>query len=61
MTDRPTLSSEDQARVDQYLRSEKHQVQRRPFKPWRLLFLLIAFLTALSGVCYWVAVDHGVL
>ncbi len=42
------LSSEDQAKVDHYLSAPQHQVQRQPFRPWRLLAVLLAAVIALG-------------
>jgi Protein of unknown function (DUF3094) len=37
MNEKRQLNSEDQARVDEYLRSGYNDVERKPFRPWRLL------------------------
>ena len=42
------LSPEDQQRVDQYLSAPQHQVERQPFRPWRLLLLTIGTVIALG-------------
>ena len=42
------LSPEDQAKVNQYLGAPQHQVQRQPFRPWRLLAILLAAVVALG-------------
>ncbi len=42
------LSPDDQARVDQYLSAPQHQVQRRPFKPWRLLLIILTIVAGLG-------------
>lgn len=44
------LSPEDQAKVDQYLSAPQHQVPRQPFRPWRLLALLLLVVIALGGL-----------
>ena len=44
------LSEEDQARVDEYLSSPVHQVERKPFRPLLLLFWLWVVVAALGGV-----------
>ena len=36
------LSPEDQQRVDQYLSAPQHQVERKPFRVWLLLSVIIA-------------------
>jgi hypothetical protein len=42
------LSPEDQQRVEQYLSAPQHQVQRKPFRPWFLLLLVIAVTIGLG-------------
>lgn len=42
------LKPEDQKRVDQYLSAPQHQVERRPFRPWLLLALVLAVVIALG-------------
>ncbi|MBD9485390.1 DUF3094 domain-containing protein [Pseudomonas sp. PDM14] len=42
------LSPEDQQRVDQYLSAPQHQVERQPFKVWRLLLVVIAAVIVLG-------------
>ncbi|MCY1510218.1 hypothetical protein D9M68_445890 [compost metagenome] len=42
------LSPDDQKRVDQYLSAPQHQVQRQPFKVWRLLLIIFAVVIGLG-------------
>jgi len=42
------LSPEDQQKVDQYLSSPVHQVQRAPFKPWLMMGALLAVVIGLG-------------
>jgi hypothetical protein len=42
------LSPEDQQRVEQYLSAPQHQVERQPFRPWRLLLIVIALTIGLG-------------
>lgn len=42
------LSSEDQQRVEQYLSAPQHQVERQPFRPWRLLLIVVAVTIGLG-------------
>lgn len=42
------LSPEDQQRVEQYLSAPQHRVQRKPFRPWFLLLLVIAVTIGLG-------------
>ena len=44
----PQLSDEDLARVEQYLSSPIHQVERQPFRPWFMMLALVGVVTALS-------------
>ena len=43
------LNPDDQKRVEQYLSAPQHQVERQPFKVWRLL-LIIVMVTIGLGV-----------
>ena len=42
------LTPEDQRRVDQYLQAPQHQVERKPFRPWLLLVLVVAVTIGLG-------------
>jgi len=42
------LSPEDQRRVDEYTHTGIHSVERKPFRPWVLLLVLLAVTTLLS-------------
>lgn len=42
------LNPEDQRRVDEYLQAPQRQVERRPFRPWLLLVLVVAVTIALG-------------
>ncbi|WP_324731776.1 DUF3094 family protein [Pseudomonas paeninsulae] len=42
------LSPDDQKRVDQYLSAPQHQVERQPFKVWRLLLIIVGVVIALG-------------
>ena len=44
------LNPEDQRRVDEYLQAPQHQVQRRPFRPWLLLVVVLAVTIGLGLV-----------
>lgn len=52
MTEDPKrkLSEEDLERVEEYLSSPVHRVERKPFRPWLLLFWLWVVVTLLGGV-----------
>ncbi|NNC54375.1 MAG: DUF3094 family protein [Pseudomonadales bacterium] len=42
------LSPEDLERVAKYLDSPVHQVERKPFRPWLMMLLLLSTVAALS-------------
>ena len=42
------LHPEDQARVDEFIKRGVNSVERKPFRPLRLLLLLVAIVMALS-------------
>ena len=42
------LTPEDQNKVDSYLAAPQHQVQRQPFRPWRLLLIAVIVVIALG-------------
>ena len=60
MTDEPRLSAEDQAKVDDFVSSGINAVERKPFRPIRLLFILIAVVSSLSVLSLLLARNVGV-
>jgi hypothetical protein len=42
------LNPEDQKRVEEYLRSPQHQVERRPFRPCLLLVVVLVVVIGLG-------------
>lgn len=42
------LNPEDQQRVSDYLSAPQHQVERQPFRPWRLLAVVLAIVIGLG-------------
>lgn len=42
------LNPEDQQRVDHYLSAPQHQVERQPFRVWRLLLVILVSVVALG-------------
>ncbi len=42
------LSPEDQQKVDQYLSAPQHQVERQPFRVWRLLAVVVVVTIGLG-------------
>ena len=57
----PDLYPEDQERVNKYLSSSVHQVERKPFNPWRILLGVAIILVVFTGIGYLVARNHGVM
>ncbi|CAA0113411.1 Uncharacterised protein [BD1-7 clade bacterium] len=57
--DRPKLSDEDLKRVEQYLQSPIHQVERRNFNPWYFSLLTIGSVTSLLGLAVLVVKMSG--
>ncbi|MGS2717240.1 DUF3094 family protein [Eionea flava] len=55
------LTSKDQEKVDHYLRSPIHQVERKPFRPWLLLGVILVSMVVLSVLSYAIAWQHGVV
>lgn len=43
------LTSEDLGRVEKYLASPVHQVERKPFRPWMMMGSLVAIVVLLGG------------
>jgi hypothetical protein len=42
------LNPDDQKRVEQYLSAPQHQVERQPFRLWRLLLIILAAVIGLG-------------
>ncbi len=42
------LSEEDMQRVEKYLQSPVHSVERKPFRPWLMMLGLVGVIIALS-------------
>jgi len=55
------LSEEDQARVERYLSQPSHQVQRKPFRPWLLIGLVMVVLLVFMGISVLIAWREGVI
>ncbi len=49
------LSSEDIKRVEKYLASPIHQVERKPFRPWLMMAMLVATVMSLGGLSILIA------
>ena len=46
--DQSKLSPEDLARVQKYLSSPIHSVERKPFKPWMMMLALVSVVVILG-------------
>ncbi len=55
------LSPQDQARVDAVTRRGVNSIQRKPFRPWLLLGVILLVLTLLSGLSFLIAYMQGVV
>lgn len=47
------LYPEDQKKVDEFVQRGVNSVERKPFRPTRLLIMLILVVTALSAFSQW--------
>lgn len=61
MSDKNILNSEDQARVDAYLSRPNHQIERKPFRPWLMMGVVVLVMVFLSIFSYILAYIHGVI
>lgn len=55
------LSPEDQARVDAVTRRGVNSIERKPFRVWALLGVILLVLTLLSGLSFLIAYLQGVV
>jgi hypothetical protein len=55
------LSDEDQARVDKVISSGVNDIERQPFRPWRLLLIIWLVLLAMGGVSWLIGSDAGLI
>ncbi len=58
---KPQLTPEDQARVDAVTHRGVNSVERKPFRVWILLGVILLVLTMLSGVSFLIARLQGVV
>ena len=56
----PRLSEEDQAKVDAFVSTGINSVERKPFRPLRLLLFLVVVVTGLSVLSLLLARLEGV-
>jgi hypothetical protein len=59
MRNKKEMSQDDLARVESYLSSPVHQVERGDFKGWHLLGILVLILLALGGLSMFLAINSG--
>ena len=60
MSDDNRLYPEDQARVDHYLREGYNDVERKPFRPLRLMLMLLGVVTTLMLLSIGLARYYGI-
>ena len=58
--DQPRLYPEDQAKVNEFVTRGVNSVERKPFRPLRLMLMLIGVVLALSLFSQWLARWAGV-
>ncbi len=61
MNKKRELSPEDQARVDAYLKQGYNDVERKPFRPLRLLFVLWIVVTLIGAFALAYTRYHGII
>jgi hypothetical protein len=44
------LKPDDQERVEEYLRLSQHRVERKPFRPWLLLCVVVGVVIGLGAL-----------
>ena len=55
------LSPEDQAKVDAYNKRGYNDIERRPFRPFTLLFILFLIVSGLGGLSLAIGKWYGVI
>ena len=60
MSEEKQLSDEDEARVNEYLRSGYNDTERKPFRPLRMMLLLLAVVSGVSVLSMFIASQAGV-
>ncbi len=55
----PKLTPEDQAKVDEFVSTGINSVERKPFRPFRLLIFLVVVVSCLSGLSLMLARVSG--
>lgn len=60
MTEERKLFPEDQARVDEYLRTGYNDIERKPFRPLYMVILLLTVTVSFSLLSIWIAHRAGI-
>lgn len=60
MSEQRKLYPEDQKRVDEYLKTGYNDTERKPFKPMRMIVMLIVVVTGFSAFSIFLARSSGV-
>lgn len=60
MSEERRLYPEDQARVDAYLKDGFNSVERKPFRPMRLMIMLAVVVTLFTGMSMVIARVAGI-
>lgn len=55
----PKLYEQDQAKVDDVLSKGPYKVDRKPFRPWFLLFWIFIVLFGITAVSFYIAAQTG--
>lgn len=57
----PKLYQQDQDKVDAVLSRGIYRVERKPFRPWALLLVILAVLGVITVLSYGIAAYYGYL
>ncbi|MCD9458135.1 DUF3094 family protein [Marinibactrum halimedae] len=57
----PLLNSNDQRNVDKYVSSGINAVERKPFRPWLLLGVILLTMLLFSALAWWIGWFAGVV
>jgi len=60
MSEERKLCPEDQARVDEYLRTGHNDVERKPFRPLYMMIMLNVVTIGLLALSKWIAYNAGI-
>jgi hypothetical protein len=60
MSEERKLYPDDQARVDEYLRTGYNDVERKPFRPLYMMIMLNVVTIALLALSKWIAYSAGI-